>query len=182
MNLVYVDEFGLLGSNYYWHHRRRLNIDETALIEQGLTNDRVQVDQAIISALQSADEKLSKQGYRLYIKDGYRSEGVYRLAFQSRSQQFGAEQTHRVMNMQDMPHAKGQTVDVALWDPVTNTEIEMRNKAHGTEAMFINFYKNKPDSISRRYQELQELVINTMLEVGFNLGKKREYFHFTFDR
>jgi D-alanyl-D-alanine dipeptidase len=177
-NLVFIDQYGLLGSNFYWVHRERLRLDDDDLISAGIANERVRVSLDIIPALQQADKKLQSHNYRLYIKEGYRPPGVYKLAYASRSKQFGREQTDRVMNMDEMPHANGDTVDVELWDPKINSEVPSRNKNDSVEALFVGFYKNKTDPTSQQYQTTQELIITTMLSVGFQLGKKNEYFHY----
>ncbi len=178
VDLVYIDDYGLLGSNFYWENRERLNINKKDLIDAGLTDGRAQVSPEIIPALQSADKKFQEQGHRLYVKDGYRSPEVYALAYTSRTEKFGQEQTDLLMNMEQMPHATGRVVDIALWDPQTNQEVATRDKSHGVQAMFVDFYKNQDDSISKQYQRLQELMIQTMLDSGFQLGEKNEYFHF----
>ncbi|HUC31097.1 MAG TPA: hypothetical protein VMR99_00200 [Candidatus Paceibacterota bacterium] len=119
---------------------------------------------------------------RLYIREGCRPHALYELAFKKRTEKFGEKDTRRIMNMEDKPHASGKSVDVVLWDPKTNQEIPARKKEDGIPAMFIDFYKGKTDEESRRYQELQEFTIATMLANGFEIGKLREYFHFNYGK
>ena len=103
-----------------------------------------------------------------------RRERVYK----KRVLKYGEEETKKLLNMEDMPHASGKTVDICLWDKVTNKEVYMRNGSDGVNALFINFYKNNDDEQSKKYQNYQDIVISAMLNNGFELGTKNEYFHF----
>jgi D-alanyl-D-alanine dipeptidase len=80
-----------------------------------------------------------------------------------------------------MPHSTGRSVDVALWDLNQNKEIYLRDSKDGTDALFINFYRNRSDSEGKKFQELQDNLINLMQDKGFRLGTKNEYFHFNFE-
>jgi len=79
-----------------------------------------------------------------------------------------------------MPHASGKSIDVSLWDEREGKQVDMRNWEDGTDALFINFYKNKTDEQSKKYQELQDFVLEVMMNHGFKLGTKNEYFHFDY--
>lgn len=180
-DLVYIDEYGLLGTNFYWKHRNRLpNITDEDLEQVGLIDERVLVHKDIIEILQDIDKKFQEKGYRMYIKEGYRSKELYELIYQKRVEMFGKERTDALLNMQAMPHASGKTVDIALWSVEEDKEIFLRNKDDGDGAYFINFYKDRDDAQSKHYQALQDFLINTMEEYGFRLGTKREYFHFDY--
>ncbi|MBX4189551.1 hypothetical protein KW785_03095 [Candidatus Parcubacteria bacterium] len=179
-DLVYIDEFGLLGSNFYWHRYDEKGLTEQEIKEAGLTSDRVQVHKEIIEALINVDKIFQQAGHRLYIKEGYRSKALYEIVYRKRVELFGKEDTDKVMNMRDMPHATGRSVDVALLDIHTGKEIPMRNKEDGTSALFIDFYRDKTDEQSKHYQELQNFVLDIMRKSGFELGTKNEYFHFNY--
>ena len=179
MNLVYIDEYDLLGSEYYWNNHEKMNITKNELIEIGITDSRILVHKDLIPPLQSVNEAFLTKGMRLYVKEGYRSKELYELAFRKRVEKFGEKETSRLMNVEDTPHTTGRTVDVTLWDHKENKEIEMRNKKDDPEALFMDFYREKTDSKSKRYQELQHFMITTMIENGFQIGKLREYFHFS---
>lgn len=179
-DFVYIDEYGLLGSNFYRANRHKTDATDEELRAVGLTDSRVRVHKDIVNILVDIDKKFQEKGYRLYIKEGYRSKKLYELVYKKRVERFGKERTDRLINMKDMPHSTGKTVDVALWDPKENKEIFLRNGADGDDAYFINFYKNKKDEQSRRFQELQDFVINTLQDYGFRVGVKGEYFHFNY--
>jgi len=180
-SLVYIDEYNLMGSNFYWKHRTKIKgVTDEDLKKVGLADDRVQVSEEIIGRLISIDKDLQEKGYRLYIKEGLRPKALYEVVYQKRVELFGKEATDRLLNMKDMPHASGKTVDVAIWDPKKDKEVYMRNGEDGDDAYFINFYKDKNDEVSKNYQALQDMVINLMLSYGFRLGTKREYFHFDY--
>lgn len=59
--------------------------------------------------------------------------------------------------------------------------IYLRDGKDGDDAYFINFYRDKKTESAKHFQELQDFMINTMLDHGFRLGTKREYFHFNYD-
>ncbi len=179
-DFVYIDEYGLLGSNFYWHHRADKGLSDQDLVEAELSSDRVLVHKDIIDKLVSIDKELQERGYRLYIKEGYRSKKLYETIYKRRVEKFGKGETDRLLNMIDMPHASGKSVDVALWEEKENKEVFMRNGADGTDALFVNFYKDKEDDQCQKYQELQDYVLSVMQDHGFTLGTKNEYFHFDY--
>lgn len=178
-DFVYINDYGLLGSEYYWDNRERLNITEEELRAAGV-DGRVQVHKDLIPSLRVADKTFKEKGMRLYIREGYRPHALYELAFMKRKEKFGETDTRRIMNMEDRPHASGRAVDVVPWDEKENKEISARKREDGVPAMFIDFYKKRMDGEGKRYQELQEFMINTMLANGFQTGIKREYFHFNY--
>ncbi|MDB5254562.1 MAG: hypothetical protein JWL80_628 [Parcubacteria group bacterium] len=180
-NLVYIDEYGLLGSNFYWHKYEAKGLSKEDILEAGLTSDRVQVHKDIIEQLVAIDKEFQNHGYRLYIKEGYRSMALYNIVYKRRIEKFGKEETDRLLNMNDMPHATGKTVDVALWNEKENREVFLRNGEDGIDALFVDFYKNREGEQSEVFQDLQDMVIQTMMSHGFRLGTKNEYFHFDYN-
>lgn len=179
-DLVYIDEYGLLGGEYYWNNHERMNITKDELLAIGMTGDRVQVHKELVAPPQAVDRAFQEKEMRLYLKEGYRPDALYELAFRKRTEKFGEKDTQRIMNMTERPHATGRSVDVVPWDPKENKEISARSNKDEVAALFIDFYKDKTDAESRRYQALQEFVIATMLANGFQIGRLREYFHFNF--
>ncbi|MHB8710656.1 MAG: M15 family metallopeptidase domain-containing protein [Minisyncoccota bacterium] len=179
-DLVYIDEYGLIGSNFYWHKYATHGLTKEDILQTGLTSDRVQVSRRIIDALVSIDGEFKKDGRRLYVKEGYRSEALYNIVYKRRVAKYGKEITDTILNINDMPHASGLTVDVALWNEKEDKEIFLRSPKDGVPAFFVHFYQGKDDPESRKYQELQEYVIRIMMRYGFRLGSKREYFHFDY--
>jgi D-alanyl-D-alanine dipeptidase len=181
-DFVYIDQYGLLGSNFYWHKYENYGLSKEDIISVGLTDDRVQVHKDIIDVLVGIDKEFQKEfGYRLYIKEGYRSADLYDIVYKRRVTKFGKEHTDKIFNVVDKPHASGKTVDVALWDLETNKEVYMRNWEDSAPALHINFYRNREDEEARKYQDLQDRVIDIMLKHGFRLGTKNEYFHFNYE-
>lgn len=179
-NLVYIDTYGLLGSNFYWHKYAAHGLTQEDILEAGLTDDRVQVSERIVSILVAIDKELQKKGWRLYIKEGYRSEALYNIVYERRVAKYGKEITDTILNINTMPHATGMTVDVAIWDIATNKEIYMRKGDDGVPALFVHFYRDKEDEESKRYQEMQDYIATTMMSHGFRFASKREYFHFDY--
>jgi D-alanyl-D-alanine dipeptidase len=179
-DLVHIDQYGLLGTNYYWHKFANHGLSKEDITEAGLTDDRVQVSEKIVRHLQEVDEELQSLGWRLYIKEGYRSSALYDIVYKRRVEKHGKQETDSLFNLASKPHALGLTVDVSIWDPQTNSEVMMRKREDGTPALFIGFYKSKSDEESKRYQELQDYIAGLMLKRGFRIGTKREYFHFDY--
>ena len=178
--LVYVDEYGLIGSNFYWHKYEAKGLTKEDILTAGLTSDRVQVDESLIVPLQSIERDLQPLGYRLYIKEGYRSRELYEIIYKRRVEKFGKAETDSLLNMEGMPHALGLSVDVALWSLADNKEVYLRDGNDGIDALFIFFYKDKLGPEASTYQALQDTLITHMMSHGFRLGTKREYFHFDF--
>lgn len=176
--LVYTDDFGIRGSNYYWHNAKRFNISAIELAEHGIVDERVRVDKAIIQPLQSAQKTLRSSGYNIVIVDGYRSPELYQLAYKKRAELHGKDNADSLMNLAAMPHASGRAVDIDLVDAKTSKKIEMRDRADGVEACFVDFYKGRNDLKSKEYQRLQDRLVGTMKKLGFVLGSKKEYWHF----
>lgn len=179
-DLVYIDEHGLLGSNFYWHKYAAHGLTKEDVLNVGLTDDRVQVSAQIIDKLVEVDQELQKRRRTLYLKEGYRSRDLYDIVYKRRVEKYGKAETDAILNMQDRPHALGLSVDVAIWDPKENKEVYLRNAEDGVAALFIGFYKDKADEQSKRYQELQEHLAGLMLDRGFRVGTRREYFHFDY--
>jgi len=179
-DLVYIDEYGLLGSNFYWHKYATHGLSKEDILEARLMNDRVQVSAQIIDKLIAIDAELQKRGQRLYIKEGYRSEILYKIVYKRRIEKYGKEATDSLLNMDAMPHALGLSVDVAMWNATEGKEVYMRKGDDGAPALFIGFYKGKEDPESKRYQELQDDLAELMMRYGFRIGTKSEYFHFDY--
>ncbi len=179
-DFVYIDDYGLKGINFYWQNYEAKGLSKEDVLAAGVTSARVQVHKDIIQPLLEVNNIFQDRGYELFIKEGYRSKALYEIMYQRRCEKFGKEETDRLINMKDMPHANGKTVDIALWDPKTNTEVYQRRGEDGIDGCFINFYKDKSGVDEKRCQELQDFTIKTMQSQGFRLGKKKEYFHFDY--
>ena len=179
-DLVYIDEYGLLGSNFYWHKYATHGLSKEDILNAGLTSGRVQVSAKIIDILVLIDTELQQQGRRLYIKEGYRSKDLYNIVYERRVAKYGKEITDTILNVEAMPHALGLSVDVAIWDVETNREIYLRRAEDGVPAFFIGFYKDNDGDDAKHYQELQDALAELMLRHGFRFGSKREYFHYDY--
>jgi D-alanyl-D-alanine dipeptidase len=179
-DFVYIDDYGLLGSNFYWHKYANHGLTKEDILSAGVVNDRVQVHKDMIDQLVSVDKELQKKGWRLYVKEGYRSKALYDIVYRRRVEKYGKEATDALLNLEGMPHAQGLSVDVAIWDEKENKEVYMRRGDDGAPALFIGFYEGKEGADSKRYQELQDYIAALMLEHGFRIGTKNEYFHFDY--
>lgn len=175
-------DHGIQGINYYWVRREMYNLSIEELNNVGVFDEHAYVREEVIPALKNAQEFLLKQGFDLIVKDSYRSPELYNLVYQKRVQQHGKEETDRILNVVDMPHATGFAVDVNLINLQTHQEILLRNKTHGTDAFFVDYYKNSPLEEEKEFHRLQKLLAQSMLEHGFRYGKKMEFWHFEFNQ
>jgi D-alanyl-D-alanine dipeptidase len=178
--LVSISDSGLLGSSFYWNRYADYGLTRAELEEVGMTSDEVCVSPEIIPLLIKVDEELQKRGWRLYLREGYRSEKLYKLLYQKRIEKFGQEITDKLLNIKDMPHASGKAVDVTIWDDQSNSEVRLRKIGDGPESLIRGFYSGSSDADGQRCHELQEYLINLMLQSGFRLGVKNEFFHFNY--
>ena len=179
-DLVYIDEYGLLGSNFYWHKYVAHGLTKEDILGAGVENDRAEISARLIDPLLSVNKELQKKSWQVYIKEGYRSESLYNIVYKRRVEKYGKEATDSLLNLDTMPHASGLSVDVAIWDQNTNKEVYLRRGEDGVNALFIGFYRDKTDQESKRYQELQDYLAGLMIGHGFRIGSKREYFHFDY--
>lgn len=178
--LVGISDHGLLGSSFYWNRYADYGLTREDLISTGMKDDQVYVNPDIVPALLQVDKELQTKGWRVYLKEGYRSEELYKLLYERRVKKYGKEMTDRLLNIKDMPHTSGRSVDVAIWDKAKNQEICLRHPEDGPESLLLDFYKNSTDPERIRYQELQSYLIELMTRHDFELGKKKEYFHFNY--
>lgn len=176
--LVHIDDHGLLGSNFYWQKGKEIGLSKEELAAVGLYDDRALVHPDLIAPLQRIDAILQKGGFRLYIKEGYRSKELYGLINKKIQERIGEAETGRILNMIDMPHATGRAIDVTLWKD--GEPVPMKDKTDGIDGYFIDFYKGK-GAQGERFYALQTMLIGIMQDNGFRLGTKREYFHFNYD-
>ena len=178
MNLVNLNEYGIKSINYYWERRRKFNISEQELHAIGISGDYAQVDKRLIPKLKEANKLFAKHGYEIIVKDGYRSKELYDLVRQKRYDLDGKENTDKTFSTGTNPHSTGLVVDINLVRLDDGKEVRMWNKADWPDGIFTNFYKDKKDPKSLGYQKLQDMLIKTMLELGFKLGKRKEFHHF----
>lgn len=178
MNLVNLPDYGIKSINYYWERREKFNITEDKLKSIGVTGDFAQVDEKLIPKLQDANEVFKKHGYEIIVKDGYRSPELYELVKRKRYESDGRQNTDKTFNPRTKPHATGLVVDINLIDIKSGKEVEMWDKSDWPDGVFVDFYKDKPDKKSQRYQELQLFMREIMLGLGFKLGGLKEIWHF----
>lgn len=178
--LVPISEAGLLGSSFYWTRYEDYGLTKEELVETGMADEQVYVDNEIMPALVEVDAELQKRNWRLYLREGYRSPELYQLLYKKRVEKFGQEMTDKLLNMEDMPHASGRAVDVSIWDEETDSEIKLRRTEDGPESLIYGFYKDAEDPAGQRCGELQEYLVGLMQSHGFGLGKRNEFFHFNY--
>lgn len=179
-DLVNLADYGLKGINFYWTRKERFNLSEEELNSADVFDASAYVDKAIIDPLKKANNIFSQDGYELLVKDAYRSPELYKLVQKKRYEIHGKEHTDKLLNLETMPHSTGRVIDVSLIDMKSGEELKFRDSADDPDGWFIDFYRDKTDAQSKEFQRLQDLLIKTMVSVGFQLGSKREFWHFEF--
>jgi D-alanyl-D-alanine dipeptidase len=177
-DIVNINEYGIKGINYYWNRKDMFNITDAELRECGVEGDFAYVKEELIEPLQAANDDLRELGMGIIVKDGYRSPALYKLVKQKRYEIDGKANTDRTLNSEAMPHASGYVVDVNLYDLETSEELSLWDKKDWPEGAFVDFYRDKTDEKSINFQKLQSLLIQTMVDNGFELGSKNEFWHF----
>jgi len=178
MNLTPTENHGIKGINYYFVRREKYEINLLELEMADVKDPKAYVDATLIPLLKKANEILTQYGYEIIVKDAYRSAELYGLIQQKRYAKYGKEQTDKILNTVSMPHSSGRAADIGLVQIETGEEIPMRNKEDDPDNFFIDYYRDKNDPESQEYQRLQDLLVDTMLSLGFVLGSKKEYWHF----
>ncbi len=175
-----MSDYDIKSINYYWVRRKNFNLSIDELKSVGIDGNIAQVDERLIPKLQEANRIFRIYGYEMIVKDAYRTPELYKLVQKKRYENDGREVTDRTFSGTRMPHATGLAVDINLIDLKTGQEVEMWNRADWPDGIFLDFYREKEDKKSKRYQELQDLLIETMLGLGFHLGKRKEFHHFEY--
>jgi len=174
-DFVYIDDFELFGNNFYFRKGEKLGLSNDELKAVNLVNDRVMVHKDLIEPLKRVNEEFFKKlGYQLYISEGYRSKKLYELLNKKMIERLGESGKEKILNTIEMPHSTGKSVDVALYSD--GEVVRLHNKEDGIDGYFIDFYKGKNDF----YQDTQQKIIKIMIDNGFELGEKGEYFHYNY--
>lgn len=177
MELVCLDELGITSFNYYWKVGvERGIVSKEELHQIGIEDGKSYVDIIIVPDLLAANNKFAEMGFEMVVSDAYRSKELYELIYRKRVEKQGKEITDRLLNMQDMPHASGRSVDIMLRQ--NGQEVKLKDKKDEPGAYFRGFYKNSETEEGKQLHQRQEMIIEIMLQNGFTLGTKNEYFHF----
>jgi len=177
-DMINLADYGIRGINHYWLNRDKFNISIAELRAAGVEGNFAYINKSVVPAIQAVNDELRQHGLGIIVKDGYRSPELYKLVQQKRYELDGKENTDRTLNMVTMPHASGFVLDVNLYDLESGEELSLWNRADWPDGIFVGFYKDKTDPDSRKFQELQDLLIDTMQRHGFKLGSKNEIWHF----
>jgi D-alanyl-D-alanine dipeptidase len=180
MKLVDLAEYHIKGINYYWVRKDNFNLSYDELRSAGVTANDAQVDERLVPKLQAANAAFRPYGYEIIVKDGYRSPDLYELVRQKRYINDGQETTDRTLNAVTKPHATGLVVDVSLVKLSDGQEVEIWDKADWPEGVFIDYYRHHTHPRAAEYQQLQDLLAEVMLGLGFKFGSKREFWHFEY--
>ncbi|MEI7478395.1 MAG: M15 family metallopeptidase [bacterium] len=145
------------------------------------------VNKQVAIQLQKVNNDLQQHGYKLYVKDAYRSQALYDLVYQKRIELHGQENVDKIFKPIRAIHSKGNAVDVSMIDIKTGKEVLFRNdiningekKSHEEIiASFYTFaYENSQDPQEQGYNTMRTILRNAMNKYGF-VGLVHEYWHF----
>ena len=182
MTLVKTSDFGVEGINYYFVRREMYNLSLEELRYAGVNDQFAYVEQSIIQPLVEAQDQLIKKGFKIIVKDSHRSKALYNLIYIKRVAKFGKEETDKTLNVVNMPHASGRSVDVNLLSLENGKELDLRDKQDGTQAFFVDYYElNTSHPKASEFNILQKVLAEAMLQAGFKFGSKKEFWHFEYD-
>lgn len=156
------------------------NLSLKELHSVGIKSNTALVDKRLIPKLKAANKIFNKHKFELIVKDGYRSPEQYKLVQQKRYQLDSKVNTDKTLNLDLMIHSTGLCVDINLIDLKNNREVKMWDKKDWPDGVFVNFYRHGKDTESQKFQQLQDLLVNTMLSLEFTLGTKNEFWHFEY--
>lgn len=197
-NLVPISEHGIKGENYYFRNSEKLGINKKELRAAGAESDEVYIHQDIVKPLQSINQILEAEGMCLFIKEGYRSEASYKIAYDAHvrkrikeglPQEDAVAEADKLFDLVNMPHTSGKAVDVVFYDLNANKQILLRDGEREPDSKFLDFHKRELESMPldhpkreeyEQYQARQERLITLMQNAGFRLGQKNEYWHFDY--
>jgi D-alanyl-D-alanine dipeptidase len=180
MKLVNTKDYGIKGINYYWTRKDKFNLAEDELRSVGVKDNCALVDKRLLPKLKKANEIFKHYGFEIIIKDAYRSPELYQLVKKKRYEIDGKENTDKTLDSIGMPHSSGQVVDINLVKLSSGQEVEIWDKKDWPDGIFIDYYRYKTDAKSIEFQRLQNLMVSTMLSLGFKLGGKKEFWHFEY--
>lgn len=176
--LVRSDAHEIMGVNYYWVKHHELGISDDELDRAGVVDDHVWIHINVARRLKTAMTLLRAHGYTVLVKDGYRSAEMYELAHQAFARLKGEGFVSSRFNLIDKPHTTGRAIDLALIDIESGREVWLRDDRDGPGAAFVGFYRDHTDARSVEFQRRQDILHQAMDAAGFELGSKREVWHF----
>ena len=177
-HFVSLQDLGFECINYYFGKGgQEIGLTREELDSSGITDETLWVHSDVISPLTKAKSIINNHGMGIAIKDAWRPKKLYEEIVKHRRAK--GVPVEELINIESMPHATGKAVDVVLTDLETGKVIWTRNQERdGIECCFVDFYRNKHDAESIKYQNLQSLLLNAFLANGFVLGPRRESWHF----
>lgn len=168
--LVNIADYNLKGSSFYYEKMALYDLDEQKCQILGI-KPFVQVSDQIISDLLAAQLDFQKDGYQLFVKEGYRSKLTYAYVYIRKALNSSKAEADRIYNPLNRPHGSGMAVDLVLFH--NGKQVKMRDAAAGDDGLFYGCY----DHLST-FSLFQEYLIAVMRNHKFNLASKGEYFHF----
>lgn len=137
------------------------------------TNSNLYLTASAAAALAKAQAEIAKRGYALIIWDAYRPWSVSKLA--SLALPDGKKDMLENPDTEGSPHNTGNAVDVSLYEPTTNVELEMIS---GFDEPSIRQYSKYPGGTS--YQRYLRKILSDVMEIAGFTGVEHEWWHFVY--
>lgn len=175
---VSLQKHGYRCENYYTGNGgKKIGLTEEILRSVGLADDTLWVHHLVLTKLELASRIVMGHGYNILIKDAWRPVLLYDHII--RLNEKSGLPTAGLLNGETKPHSTGMAIDVVLLDIETNHPVMMRNGPRdGVFCCFVDFYRDKTEKECVVFQSLQDILVNSFLCAGFQLGTKKEYWHF----
>jgi D-alanyl-D-alanine dipeptidase len=118
--LVDIEQFGLIGQDYYYNLVRRKAIADPEIRRTALeaTTPSIWLRESVARDLKLVDTALEPLGLRVYVLSGYRSPTLQRIIRELATVEQGSAFTERMLANPEihLPHATGAAFDLELWD------------------------------------------------------------------
>jgi prolyl-tRNA synthetase len=187
LDLVSLKDYDIDSINFYFEKSDTYNITKDELAAIWVTDNVCKVNKQVGTQLKKVNNELQKQGYKLYVKDAYRSQALYDLVYKKRIALHGKENVDKIFKPIRAIHATGNAVDVSMIDMKTWQEVAFRNdfdsagnkKSHDEIiSSFKTFaYENSNNINEKQFHIMRTILRRAMNKYGF-IGLLHEYRHF----
>lgn len=166
---------GFKCDNYYWNNGGKLiGLTQAELKDIGF-GETMFVHPDMLNPLREAEWMLFQKGFQMVVRDAFRSRELYNLIVKKRR---ALGMSVELFSPKVAPHATGLAVDVDIRSVEGGYPVMTRSNCELPDCAVYGFYADREDKRSRTFHRIQKVLVDIFLEAGFQLGGKREYWHF----
>lgn len=183
MDLVRIENYWLIWSNYYYTNKEKFNITYEELIEVWVESYHALLNTKTCEKLASIDSILRKEYWMfLIVKDAYRSKALYELITKKRYETKWEVYIKKFMNSSwEYRHSSWNTVDVGFCKIWESNEIVVR-KQFKDQAEYIRscalWYFKDSDTSNEKEIYKNRLFIKEMMNSHWFEWVDHEFWHF----